>query len=461
MSNENPFISFVVSLDTSTRNHQVKTQFQLTFRVETTVTATQIPSSGLNITKEVRLESIHKALNYLLQNINLQLGKGSIHFLHALTNFAYLKPILPEKSQKIIDELINLVRETDSEVFLSKYINKVQDKLEDIEDVDIYTHKELKIISKHVFGTVENMMELQALDIPHAQLRDKLHYYYDAFLTQNLTEWNTLLFPGFDVLGMSEWNKLITNFNFEKKNTVKMRKFYDKLTDILGKSLSLERSGFRIPGFSSELLLKIWMPEIRKVYNLFDKIAGITKQKHLSEAYESLIYVVTHFIFNACDYNLYSLKKELYMEEYQFLKKSIGFTMVTNNNDANGEVLDALMLMGGEEDPELQDIIQKNRMFLLQKQDSTGAWLMHGKPDIHAIHVAIMGLADHNYAVLGSEEFAKNTLFEDFKKRMNDIGLMKDEVEFPYDHLSDRTKSRIKGYIVESLNRESLNHLIV
>lgn len=443
----------------STRNNQVNLNL-FTFSFVTTVSAEQNPLQNYNLTREFRNEAIHKALECLLQNINLHLGKGSIHFTHALTNFAYLKPILPEKSQKIIDQLIHIVRESDSEVFLSKYINKLQDKLESMDYIDVYTDKELKILSKNVFEMVEKMVELQGLDIPHNQLRDKLTFYYDQFLNQNLTFWNTLLFPGFDVLGIPYWNKMIKDFKFDKKDLIEMRKFYDKLIDILGKTLSMERTGFNFPGFNSELLLKIWIPEIRKVYNLFDRVTENLNDKLITEAYEALIYVVTHFIYNACDYNLYSVKKELYLEEYNFLKKSIRFTMQVNNNDANGEILDTLMLMG-EEDPELQEIIYKNRMFLLEKQDSTGAWLMNNKPDIHAIHVAIMGLADHTYAVLGTEEFAKNTPFDEYKKRMNSIGLMKEEYEYPYELLSDQTKLRIEKYVQESLNRESLNHLII
>jgi len=227
-------------------------------------------------------------------------------------------------------------------------------------------------------------------------------------------------------------------------------KFYGVYIDAMGATHSMARTGYKIPGITIELFMKTWTPEIRKTYDIFidhSDISNLNKKDLHVEAYISLTYIVTHILYTFCDFSLFRLKKEPYEAEYDFLIKAAKVTQQVGDNDIGGEIVDCLILMGGESDPQVLELIHETQYFLYNTQTRDGAWKMDGKIHIHAIHTAVTGLIDHTYATEGPKDYLELVSFQTFKERLNSDGLMMKKYDYfdkelnALDDVKNETKS--------------------
>lgn len=257
---------------------------------------------------------------------------------------------------------------------------------------------------------IERIREFRAFDIPHEELAKIFDSKWKIFLKNNITDWNTVIFDGFDMFGVKRFQNLVKSFN--KNNNTSVREIVKDMDMISQFACCLhasERNGYLYPGFDNELYLKIWIPEYRKVYDLVTSFSDIEYKNNqlLRESFIMCCYAVTHFLLNICDYGLVSIKKELYQTELEFLKKSIRITQLINHIDLNGEVVDLIQIMGERNEDVLQ-MINQNHDYLIQKQLKNGAWIGEsGNPCSHAVHTAITALLDHDYFYKGSKKFGK------------------------------------------------------
>jgi hypothetical protein len=112
--------------------------------------------------------------------------------------------------------MIERFKRDKSEIMNLYYMEKIA-KLEKDLRLSYIPQPELKSMVKIFASVIENLNELQILDVPHASLRERLTFYYNLFLKQNLVNWNTVFFKKFDAMGLSTWEDLKVDLLEESK----------------------------------------------------------------------------------------------------------------------------------------------------------------------------------------------------------------------------------------------------
>lgn len=308
------------------------------------------------------------------------------------------------------------------------------------------------------------MNELNAFNIPHPEYLRKFQQHWDFLLIQDMSNWNKILFHGFDMTNVKHFRMLVNEFlenPKNKTNIVNLAKISGIVQVFAGHWQALERNGYVFPGFSSELFLKIWIPEHRKIYEkIYEFSDKEFQENHVKELFECLSYAVTHFLLNICDYNIFGIYKENYLPELSYLKKAIRISQLVENYDINGEIIDCILSME-KPDNYLLEQIDKNHEFLLENQFKSGAWAQtsDGSPCVHAIHTAISSLLDHSHLIIGSKKFGQHASYKKFKKVTKESGLFLSLPEkfgkrmVEHEHL-------IRGHVIEKLKEQGLDHLI-
>eukprot|EP01080_Neovahlkampfia_damariscottae_P001256 gene1256-11345_t len=381
------------------------------------------------VSKQVRELSVKKSFNYILNNLDTLWN--STHFVSSIQNFVIMKKSIPE-STSIVKEIIKN--------FKIKYEQKIVEiQLEKLRKFELslpfnyqLNSKVTKRLSKLLFSTIKKIKNYQILDIEHQELRITVYRFFDILLNQNLKNWNLILFDDFDILGISRFNmlvELLKNENTKKEAFEKMNPILLKLTNAFEILNSFDRTGFKFPGFSTETLLKIWRPQIRKLYYLTNE-KSIKDDDIYEETFINLVNVVTRIISTSSDYSLFKLKKDEFNEELKFLKEASKITGSIEDDDVNGELMNSLMIIHDESDSEIKKIIQENQFFLVLKQHKKGFWKLDGKIDMNTIRISISNLINHDYSIEGPMKFGELIPFENYKQALNQHGLMMKQYDF-------------------------------
>jgi hypothetical protein len=416
------------------------------------------------VSREVKDISIEKGLKYVLANLQIFASpKSALDLCHAISNFAYMRKTLKPSSYELILNIKKELQENYQKVMVTKFMNTLNTvKLPKGKRILSQTMK--KKVANAAIKIIEEMGELQILDIEHSEIRKKMNEFFTILYYQDMSDWNTLFFKGFDVLGVKKFDLLVKKLNgkylskSEKRNTIiRLTKYCKSISDLFGLVPSIDRTGYKIPGFSSEGFLKMWTPRIRQLYKLFlfddESIKG---EKIKKEAFLQLAYAVTHLIFACDDYSLLKLSKEQYLPEYEYLKETARISSLIGENDINGEVIDCLLLLGANNDTSMESTIQENQFFLVLKQSDTGAWRNFGKPDIHAINTAVTGLVDHEYALEGPKEFGKVLSFDDWKEKLNMLGLNLNHQDYFFKRPKHPNYEKFKKIVKKSFAKRGL-----
>jgi hypothetical protein len=414
---------------------------------------------------EIKDIAVEKGLKYVYNNLHkLATPRTALDLCHAIVTFLYTRKTMKPSSYEIVLNIKKELQEKYQKVMMEKFLKTLNQMKSQLPKKKKILSKSMKVkLANSVSKVVEEMGELQALDIEHSEIRKVVNEFFGILYEQDLSDWNTLFFKGFDVLGVKKFDALLKKFNSKskgskKKTIIKLTNICTAISDLFGTIKSLDRTGFVIPGFTPESFLELWTPRMRALYKvfLFDD-AQLRNDKDKKEAFLQLAYAVTHLIYAVCDFSLFRLPKEPYLPEYEFLIQAARISASIGENDINGEIIDCLLLMGGAgNDTAIESKIQENQFFLVLNQASNGAWKNFGKADVHAIHTAITGLVDHEYALEGPKEFGKSVSFEEWKDKMNSLGLNLNGYDYFYKRPKHRNFDKIKKMVKKSFATRGL-----
>lgn len=366
--------------------------------------------------------------------------------MDAIYNFAYTKRNFGEL-YPLVETLIEKVKSQAHRVIKRN-----------LRDWKLLNTSNLAEFGSTILDQIERLNEFRAFGIPHDELAKTFDSHWELFLSKNLTDWNKVLFDGFDMVNVQKFQNLVKKMNKEDVGNLKeLTKEMDLISTFACSINGLERNGYALPGFDNELYLKIWMPEYRKVYDFVTSFNETEYRKNpaLRNSFIMCCYAVTHFLLNLCDYGLFSIKKELYLPEVEFLKKSIKITQIIGNIDLNGEVVDLLQIMG-EKSPEVLQMINQNHQYLIDEQLDNGGWIGEtGEDCSHAVHTAITALLDHDYFWKGTKQFGKMVSYKRWKKRMNMDGLF---LKMP-DIQTPRDSQIIREQVLAKLKQHGLENI--
>eukprot|EP01080_Neovahlkampfia_damariscottae_P001158 gene1158-10672_t len=410
------------------------------------------------VSKQVKELSVKKAFNYILNNMDNLIN--STDFINSIENFSIMKKSITSSTFSIIEEIIKKFKMKFESQIIENHLKKMR-KFELLLPLNYKLNsKMITKLSTFIFSTIKEIKNYQILDIEHQELRITLHRFFDILLNQNLKNWNTILFKNFDILGISRFNmfvELLKNKNTKKEALEKINPILSKLTDIFDVLNSLDRTGFKFPGISTESVLKIWTPQIRKLYSFFNEKLMKDDDEIYQDSFMNLVDVVTRIIYTSSDYSLFKLLPGQFNEEIKFLKEATKLSsLIEEESDIEGEIINCLMLLDGESDKEISKIIQENQFSFVRKQFKGGYWKLDEKINMNSIRRAVDILIDHEYAIEGPKKFGKLVSYEDYKKRLNGDGLMLNDYDFYINKPKHPNYDEVKNIVQRTFRMYSL-----
>jgi hypothetical protein len=402
-------------------------------------------------------------------------GGSRFDFVSMVSNLRFLAKVIPPKlfehvlhfhqeiqgryAHLVMDPLMKKLREFEETLPNKGQLPATKEAFKPL------SASQVKKLAQFIFSKMEDLGDLQILDIEHSEFRKRLTKLYSLLLKQDLTNWNKILYEDIDILGTAKYHRYLDMLRSTKiqKKLKALRYLTDWVGNFVDKMSSFYatmRSGFPFPGFTLEMFCKIWFPEIRKLYLPIYEAANQLGETHsiAGDAYISLCYAVTHMLYSVCDFNVFTLKRELYAPEYDFLTNATFMSARLHNTDINGEIVDCLLLMDGDRDPAIARHIRESQTFLIQTQTPSGAWYMDDKISVHAVHTAIIGLLEHNYTHYASHLPYELPSFDVYVSTLNQYGLFK---YVPPRYTFDKQdEDNVKHAVWLSLKKHKLDQLL-
>jgi hypothetical protein len=415
------------------------------------------------VSKEIKKLSIQKAFSFLHQNSKKFLKDEPFDFIHSIAQFSILKKSIPDRtSVESLQIIVQSLQNEDGKTIVDNQVKKLK-KFEVKMPLDQPLNETMtKKLASMITRSVELLEDLQILDIEHEELRTTLHRFYDILFNQNLNNWNSMLIGSFDVLGVSKfnlWTELLKSQITMDEGLKKITPILSKFTEVLSLVHSLDRTGFKFPGFSFQSLLNIWVPSIRSLYKILIFDDKTLKEKEIyQEAFTELSYVVSRLIITFSDHSLFRLPKQNFDLEFQFLKEAARISSFLEETFVNNEILSALRILGGETDPYIKKSIEENQFNFVLKQQKKGSWNIDDKIDINSMDAGITSLIDHDNSIELDIIFPRIAPFEDYQKRLNEDGLMLKKIEFysnkskhpNNDNIHDQVKKTFRLFSLET-----------
>lgn len=437
------------------------------------VTYTNPPPVPLQrVHPEIRNSLMSDAIGYFLSIDPTNLKKDKIHYVSALVNFMFYKEVHPDFYIRAF-HLVERSRVIFREDFRQPLLNKLEN-FDKLFNIDVSASKNIildsnqkELLGHFIMGTMEDLIDLQTLDIPHEDLRLRLNNYFDLFNSQNIStkDLDTLLFRTFTIWNDSMYNSILLMIRSQKVFGIAvqggyqlLQTFLTEFIDVMGAFYAMERTGYKINNFDPKKFYQLWLPKIRELYTMevFDW-ENPSDNQFVNFAAVELIYTVTHILYQFADYSMFKLNSTVFAPELAFLKKVVPYVVKgTQDVDLVGEVLDCLMLLSKEKD--IQEQLFLGHDFIKSKQDPTTGGFPQGddiKASLHATHTAITALVDHDYThIVCCDNFGDMIDFNLFRDTLRFYGLM--NVPHHYYNADFLEENRNFDYIDDSINISEL-----
>lgn len=294
--------------------------------------------------------------------------------------------------------------------------------------------QELIVLAK---TSIEQMVTIHQLYILNANQSDILHVFdtiFDEINARPTIDWKGALFPAF-------------NESLREVLTAKSVDFIQKSPQVVkdvSKSLlvlrAVRRMGYVIPGVYLTNIVQFWLPSIQNLYNVFS-------QRDLSSSVVPLYISVTEFVTTMInvfsDHSLSYLDgKTAFDSEYDFLNRTLAHSSKLKDANLIGSAIDALYVLGGDEDQSLIVPISNAREVALRQLDNEDVWKLAGHKSLYATANAFLGLVEHAY--LGDFDPSVPSFhlspLKQYKERLNRINLF--HIDQPNGFFVDRLEEK-------------------
>jgi hypothetical protein len=370
---------------------------------------------------------------------------------------------MSEKMYSILKEIINKLRTQHQPKLIEPMLSTVQGFEDSIPaHVAILPQKSVEDLARFIFVRMEDLLAWQILDLEHSKVREKLNKLYGFLMEQDLTNWNRMFTKDVDLLGVQDFRRYLTMLQGSNDTRLTGMHYLEvwvpSFVEKLNSFHAMGRMGFTLPGFTIDMLVRLWVPEFRKLYDPLYH-AAMQDDQLAKNCYLKLCTAVTHLIYALSDFSLFKLEKEFYMPEYNFLKNALHMTKTMRENDINGEILDCLMLLGAQGDSTLKKYVEESQFFLVASQSDDGSWKIRNVPDVHAIHTAVCGLLDHSYAKVVVHRPFELPTQQQYISRLQEDGLMQTKYDF-FKH-NPAQELRIRGLVDKTIREYGLADMLL